>query len=197
MEQFGKFNSFSYICIELTNMKEKILKLRAEGKTYNEIKTILNCSKSIICYYCGVNQKEKNQSRQKERRKDHLKRKTDAFKHSSRKFTLNRATLKFQKNNKKIYNKTIIPTFGYRDVLEKFGEYTTCYLSGEKINLLKDNNYSLDHIDPASKGGDNSLDNLGILHSVVNQMKFNLTNEEFIEWCKKILIHNGYTITSP
>lgn len=34
-------------------MKEKILKLREEGKSYRQIQTILNCSKSVISYHCG------------------------------------------------------------------------------------------------------------------------------------------------
>lgn len=33
-------------------MKEKIIKLRKDGKTYNEIQEILKCSKSTISYYC-------------------------------------------------------------------------------------------------------------------------------------------------
>lgn len=33
-------------------MKEEILKLRNEGKTYNEIIDILNCSKGTISYHC-------------------------------------------------------------------------------------------------------------------------------------------------
>ena len=40
-------------------MKEQILKLRGEGKTYKEITEILGCGKSTIAYYCGENQKEK------------------------------------------------------------------------------------------------------------------------------------------
>lgn len=35
-----------------TGLKENILKLRNEGKTYDEIKKKLNCSKSTISYYC-------------------------------------------------------------------------------------------------------------------------------------------------
>lgn len=34
-------------------MKNKILKLRKEGKTYAEITSILGCSKSTISYHCG------------------------------------------------------------------------------------------------------------------------------------------------
>ena len=44
-------------------MKEKILKLRIEGKTYNEIHKILGCSKSTISYYCSPNGKENNRIR--------------------------------------------------------------------------------------------------------------------------------------
>lgn len=33
-------------------LKDRILKLRVEGKTYNEIKKLLSCTKSVISYYC-------------------------------------------------------------------------------------------------------------------------------------------------
>jgi len=49
-------------------MKEKILELRAEGKTYNEIASILGCSKGSIAYHCGTGQKEKWMQRQRDRR---------------------------------------------------------------------------------------------------------------------------------
>ena len=51
-------------------MKEKILQLRDEGKTYNEIKNILGCSKSTISYHCGKGQKEKTKERTKNLRKE-------------------------------------------------------------------------------------------------------------------------------
>jgi len=41
------------------NMKEEILKLRSEGKTYNQIKEILGCSKSTISYHCNNCKKTK------------------------------------------------------------------------------------------------------------------------------------------
>ena len=46
-----------------------------------------------------------------------------------------------------------------------------------------------------SKNGDNSFENLGIAHEVVNRMKSDLTPEELIEWCIRILTYNGYTIS--
>ena len=50
-------------------MKEKILQLRSEGKTYDQIKKELGCSKGTIAYHCGEGQKEKNYNRTKKLRK--------------------------------------------------------------------------------------------------------------------------------
>ena len=44
-------------------MKEQILRLRAEGRTYTDIQSILNCSKSTISYHCSNGQKEKLRKR--------------------------------------------------------------------------------------------------------------------------------------
>jgi len=46
-------------------MKEKIIALRNEGKTYGQIKAQLGCSKSTIAYHVGAGQKEKSRLRQK------------------------------------------------------------------------------------------------------------------------------------
>lgn len=174
-------------------MKEKILKLREEGKTYKQIQLILNCSKSTISYYCGEGQKEKTKKRTEQRRENILLSKVEKFKY--RKFRNNKE--KVRKFNKRIEggvtDKELGQTFLWTDVLEKFGEDTFCYLSGEKINLLNDS-YNLDHIVPHSRGGDNSLDNLGITHEIVNRMKSDLKPDELIMWCKKILEFNGYEI---
>jgi len=50
--------------------KDQILKLRAEGKTYNEIRDITGASKGTIAYHCGEGQKAKT----RERTKDHRRR---------------------------------------------------------------------------------------------------------------------------
>lgn len=176
-------------------MKEKILKLRSEGKTYNEIKNELGCSKSTISYYCGDEQKEKTKKRVRKRRQNILIGKTERFVYRKSK-NINESIRKFQKRDNSIkgsINPNIEETFNWKDVIEKFGENTECYVSGEKINLYEDN-YSLDHILPSSRGGDNSLDNLGITHKIVNNMKSDLTPDELIEWCKKILEYNGYSV---
>lgn len=177
-------------------MKDDILKLREEGKSYNQIQEILNCSKGTISYHCGKGQKDKAQKRQRKRRKENvLLHKTENFRHKPKKYAVE-GVRKFQKRDNSVrkgVNKDIEKTFNWEDVIEKFGENTVCYLSGEKLNLFK-NDYQLDHITPASRGGDNSFENLGILHKDVNMMKHSLTTEEFIDWCKKILIFNGYDV---
>jgi IS30 family transposase len=38
----------------MSNLKNNILKLRDEGKTYSEISKLLNCAKSTISYYCKL-----------------------------------------------------------------------------------------------------------------------------------------------
>ena len=133
-------------------MKEEILKLRNEGKTYSQISKILNCSKGTISYYCGQGQKEKTDNRRTKRRENILLNKVDRFKHrkqdikelllkeSKTSKDVNESVRKFQKRDNLSdgnLNKEIEITFSWSDVLNKFGEDTQCYLSGEKIIYLK------------------------------------------------------------
>lgn len=46
-------------------MKDEILRLRAEGKSYRDIQGILNCSKSTISYHLGDGQRKKTNERNK------------------------------------------------------------------------------------------------------------------------------------
>ena len=85
--------------------------------------------------------------------------------------------------------------FNFKDVLEYYGEETTCYLSGRHINLSEPRTYHFDHIIPVSKGGDCSFENLGIVRKEANRAKSDLLVEEFIGLCKDVLEHNGYTVS--
>lgn len=44
-------------------IKEQIIELRAEGKSYRQIEKILGCSKSTVSYHLGDRQKEKTNYR--------------------------------------------------------------------------------------------------------------------------------------
>lgn len=49
-------------------MKEQILKLRSEGKSYRDIEQLIGCSKGTIAFHCGTGQKLKYyQNRQRAR----------------------------------------------------------------------------------------------------------------------------------
>lgn len=52
----------------MTKLSEDILRLKAEGKTYNEIRAALGCSKGTISYHLGEGQKDKALRRQQDLR---------------------------------------------------------------------------------------------------------------------------------
>jgi transposase len=49
-------------------MKDEILKLHADGKSYRQIQAILGCSKGTIAYHLGVGQKDKTRQRARDKR---------------------------------------------------------------------------------------------------------------------------------
>jgi len=63
------FRTFLYLCI----MKNKILKLRKKGLSYNTIVKKLGCSKGTVAYHCGAGQKEKTLRRSLKNRANKLK----------------------------------------------------------------------------------------------------------------------------
>lgn len=88
----------------------------------------------------------------------------------------------------------LVKKCNYKEVLEYLkGTKVNCYLTGTPIDLEKDD-YCFDHIVPVSKGGTNDLSNLGITIPIANYSKSDLTVEEYLELCKKVLEHYGYTV---
>jgi 5-methylcytosine-specific restriction endonuclease McrA len=177
-------------------MKEQILKLRSEGKTYNEIKAILGCSKSTISYHCGSGQKEKNKERKtKHRRNNPLAKKIDSFKTQGKNKLEHKVnTFHRKRNSDREYDDR---NFNYTDVIKKHGIETNCYLTGRQVNLLNGDSYELDHIVPKSKGGENTIDNCGITCPQANRGKGNILLEEFIKLCQDVLKNFGYKVEPP
>lgn len=172
------------------SMKQKILKLRSEGKNYNEICCILKCSKGTVSYHCGLGQKEKKRDRDRKLRSENtLLQKVDRFKSK----TVREKSDYFQRREGSKLTKRKI-TFNYKDVIEKFGENPKCYLTGRSIDLTNPKDYQFDHIVPATRGGDNTINNLGLASREANQAKGNMLVEEFLELCKTVLQFHGFKI---
>lgn len=176
------------------NKKEHILLLRDGGKSYNEISEIAQCSKSLISYYCGNDQKEKSKDRKRSlMKKNPVLKKIDHFKHSKKCYDKIRNFQARLVGNH--YKNTYDRLFSVEDVLKKFGDAPRCYLTGRPIDLLKPKTYSFDHIVPLAKGGGSDLDNLGLTCKEANHAKYDLMAEEFIALCKEVLECQGYSIS--
>lgn len=184
------------------NIKNKILQLRAEGRSYSEICRELNCNKAAVSYHCGRGQKEKTLQRNKNiRSKAHpFYKKLDNFKHTK---NSKYKTFKTDSTVKHLIIKKIIDfhkgtnmenAFTVNDIINKFGENPVCYLTGQPININNPRSYHFDHKVPRSRGGSNTIDNLGICTKTANQAKTDMTHDEFIEFCKSVLSHHEYNI---
>lgn len=189
----------------MTKLTEQILRLRSEGKTYDEIKAVLGCSKSTISYHCGEGQKKKTYQRHVKRRKKHpfvhkLENFKQAKKRPKRKLSkttvqkLLKAKLEAFARNRKNKMEYIKPSFNVQDVIDKFGENTVCYLTGKPININEPKTYHFDHIIPVSKGGDNTIENLGICTREANLAKSDMTHEQFIQLCRDVIKHQDQAI---
>lgn len=82
-----------------------------------------------------------------------------------------------------------------KEIINKYGTKTSCYLTGDKIDLSNPASYSFDHVIPVAKGGKNIIDNLGVCTQEVNIAKNDKTPQEFFELCIKVLRYNGYKVT--
>lgn len=184
-------------------MKEKILLLKSQGLSYNQISTQLGCSRSLVCYYLGTNQKEKTLERQNKRRSiiHPYKKKLEYFLRKPRNYkSRNNQILKFKSL---IYYKIRcflnypvgeIMAFNHEDIIKKFGENPKCYLTGDDINIYEPRTYQFDHIIPKSRGGQNTLDNLQLCTKQSNYSKRDMTPDEYFNLCKKVLENNGYKV---
>ena len=189
-----------------TPLNKKIIALRKKGLSFNKIAKQLKCSISTVSYAL----RKKTRQKVKDKRK-----KIPIHENSNRK-----KIYRFQ--NQKPTNKTKTPwylnktprqiskaistkastfqramTFNYKDVQAKFGDHFPCALTGRPIDFNKPDTYEYDHILPISRGGDNSIDNLQIVCPEANRAKGMMTDQEFLELCKEVVIHAGHRIYKP
>ena len=177
--------------------KPDILRLRKAGKTYSQIQKALGCSKSTISYHCGDGSEKKRVLKSVKNRKPICK-KVSSFKsrcsrsnyksfRAKLKNFKKRSTSNSDKNRTNTIVNNIVKNYTCKDVVEKIGDNPICYLTGKLINLDHPETYNLDHIIPASRGGTNDLENLGICLKEANQAKGDLLLEELYDLCDAIL----------
>ena len=182
----------------MSELSERILTLRAEGKSYRQIEAELGCSKSTIAYYLSEGEKDKNLARQANLRASNgLLRKVEQFKLPTKPRSARpNSTPLSKKNQNKVsrFQGEVSVTeweFSYVDVIEKHGGSPVCYLTGTPIDYNNPSSYHFDHIVPRSKGGENTLDNLGLATAQANRMKGDMSLEELLDMCEKVLRHHG------
>lgn len=182
----------------MTDLSERIISMRDEGATYSQIQKVLGCSKSVISYHLSVGGKDRNLDRQRRRRaSSSLIEKTERFKRPSVINVTNTSTSSPVKLSKQMVTnfsregQYSDQEFTYEDVMEREGVSPVCYLTGDSIDFHDPSSYSFDHIVPRSRGGNNSLSNLGLTTKIANRMKSDMLLEEFLEMCEKVLKHHG------
>jgi CRISPR/Cas system Type II protein with McrA/HNH and RuvC-like nuclease domain len=63
-----------------------------------------------------------------------------------------------------------------------------CAITGEKLDV---NDATIDHIVPVSIGGGNEISNLQVVTKAANRVKGNLTMEQLVDLCKRIVDKHG------
>jgi len=190
----------------MTPLNKKIIALRQKQFSYRQIAKELNCSLSTVSYALRKKTRDKVKKKTAEVPSNEKKilNKIYCFKNS---YLSNKpkAAWYINKTQRQINQSICVKasrfqrtmTFNYKDVLAKYGEHFPCALTGRPIDFYKPETYEYDHIQPVSRGGENTLSNLQILCPEANQAKGSLTDQEFIELCKEVVIHSGHRIYKP
>jgi len=190
----------------MTPLNKQIIALRKKGLTFNQIAKQLKCSKSTVSY--ALRKKTRDMVKAKNELKPHYKHtienKIYTFKApkprtpSNKAWYLNQSPRQISKSistKASTFQRTM--TFNYKDVYAKYGDHFPCALTGRPLEFNEPQTYEYDHILPTSRGGDNSIDNLQLLCPEANKAKGMMTDDEFKDLCREVIIHAGYKIYKP
>jgi hypothetical protein len=177
-------------------LHDKIISAKEANPTfgYGRIAKLVGCAKNTAKYHLDHNQKAATMNRvRKYRASNPIIRKIDSFNHSSKKKGIDNKIWHFDRTGR------TSPTVTVESVLSEYvnGAPARCYLTGDAIDVAHPASYHFDHKIPVSQGGSCTLDNLGLCTRDANLAKHDKTPEQFFEICKKVLIHNGYTVIDP
>lgn len=164
-------------------MQEEIIKqiyiLHKEGLNYNQIAKKLKINRCSSRYWLNKeSEQEKNRNYRKKKK-------------YNPDYILSKKLAQFQSKRRK-HNNQENDRFYLDDYKKIIGDQPKCYLTGELIDLSNSKSYQLDHIIPIAKGGTNKITNCGIVSTIANQSKSDLTVKEFIDLCISVLKNNGY-----
>jgi hypothetical protein len=172
-----------------------IQNLRAARLGYNKIAAETKINEGTVRYWCNPEKWKATNAKSKLAYKLSHPLMTKLSTYRLRKSAFGKVRGFKRRGGSKVLNGSTLNGFTLADVLQKIGPNPTCYLTGRPIDLNAPKTYTFDHITPATRGGDNSLKNLGLLCTSVNKMKSDLTVEELLAVCAEILRYNGYTVT--
>jgi len=190
----------------MTPLNKQIIALRQKSLTFNQIAKQLKCSKSTVSY--ALRKKTRILARQKEYNKSNFQKKSEnkvyTFKNPKTRISqrpawyLNKSPRQISKSISTKASTFQRPmTFNYKDVHAKYGDHFSCALTGRPLVFNEPQTYEYDHILPTARGGDNSIDNLQLLCPEANQAKGMMTDDEFKDLCREVIIHAGYKIYKP
>ena len=190
----------------MTPLNKQIIALRKKGLTFNQIAKQLLCSKSTVSYALRkktrdiVKEKQNNYPRHLKKINSKIYSFTNPRISTQTKaaWYLNKSPRQSSKSistKASTFQRTM--TFNYKDVYAKYGDHFPCALTGRPLEFNEPQTYEYDHILPTSRGGDNSIDNLQLLCPEANKAKGMMTDDEFKDLCREVIIHAGYKIYKP
>ena len=190
----------------MTPLNKQIIALRKKGLNFNQIAKQLLCSKSTVSY--ALRKKTRDIAKDKNNNYPrHLKKiNSKIYSFTNPRISTQTKAAWYLNNSPRQISKSISTkastfqrtmTFNYKDVYAKYGDHFPCALTGRPLEFNEPQTYEYDHILPTSRGGDNSIDNLQLLCPEANKAKGMMTDDEFKDLCREVIIHAGYKIYKP